>query len=532
MNKIKHAFLILTVGLFATTLGGCKSKKGKDPLVIPTVDVASLSITLPDRPTYNQGDIRVDGDYEVIDLYELSDFHGAVSYESHSSGTYIGLAKLASFFEQKRQENAGGTLILSSGDMFQGSADSNLTRGYMVNYAMQYMGFDAMTLGNHEFDWTDEWIKNNANLQYGTSKIPYLGANITKDGALPDFLKKSTVIERGAYRIGVIGVIGNELENTILKSCVAGYEFSKYQTIVEQEAASLKASGCNAVVLLAHEGGKEIETVSGVEAIFGGHAHKDYVGKVNTIPTVATLNYGQSVGHIELKFDKTTKEFVTASSGETIPMSSVASSLQENANVKNIMDQYAPEIDKIKNIKLGTADAELRYDKAVKNLCVKAMFDAAISSANQVPEIDSSKIVCAFHNVEGGIRSNIDAGDVTYGKVYKAFPFDNEVVLVKVTGQEILSKIVNLNQLGVYRIFDKRDYFNANEEYYFALTDFIALSDDYFGGKFKTLTDDDLIRTGKVVRDEVARHIYELDNLVNADLTANVKEYRAIPNTF
>ena len=221
--------------------------KGKT-LTIPTVDVTSLSITLPNKPTRNVGEIRSDDLYEYIDLYELSDFHGAVYEEKHSNGTYIGLPKLASYFDNKRSSNPGGTVILSTGDMFQGSADSNLTRGYMVNYCMQYIGFDAMALGNHEFDWTDEWIKKNAELQYNTTSVPYLGANILKNGEIPSFLHKSTIVERGEYKIGVIGTIGNNLEASVLKSAREGYEFVPYADIVNAEALRLKTEEhCNAV---------------------------------------------------------------------------------------------------------------------------------------------------------------------------------------------------------------------------------------------------------------------------------------------
>ena len=539
MKILKKSILFLTAGLLVGTLSGCFKKKEdsttKDPLVIPTVEVESLNVNLPERPVRNSGPIRSDESYEYIDLYELSDFHGAVEYEpSHESGTYIGLSKLASYFEQKRNDNKGGTLLLSSGDMFQGSADSNLTRGYLVNYCMQYMGFDAMALGNHEFDWTDTWIKKNAELQYNTSTIPYLGANITKNGQMPEFLKKSTVVSRGDYKIGVIGVIGNKLENTILKSCIKDYEFSTYKDIVDTEAARLRsAEHCDAVVLLAHEAADEIELVSGVDAIFGGHAHENKIATINaTIPSLATLNYGQSVAHIALKFNKNTKAFVDANDYEIVEMSSVGASLQDDSNVKNIMNQFAPSINQIKNLKLGTCDAKLAHNKALKNICTTTLFNDAVKAADQVDEIDSSKIVMSLHNVNGGIRDDIPAGDITYGNVYRSFPFDNEIILLKLSGSEVLGSIDIIKSLGLglYKTFENRSYFSSSEYYYFATTDFLALSEKYLG-KIKHFTDEDLIRTGYVVRDEVAKRIYELDNISNSEWAAEKSCY-TIPMTF
>lgn len=547
MKTISKFLALAFLGAIATT--GCsfqdlmfwkkrnnsEQEQQKEPLVIPTVDVNSLHINLPDLPTRNQGSPRSEDGHDYIDLYEISDFHGAVNYELHSDGDYIGLSKLASYFDNVRQNNEGGTLILSCGDMFQGSADSNLTRGYMVNYAMHYMGFDAMTVGNHEFDWGAEWLKKNAELSYNDYSIPYLGANITKSGEFPTYLNKSVIVTRGEYKIGVIGVIGSELENTILKSALADYSFSLYEDIVNAEALRLKSEeGCNAVALLAHEAADGIVPVANVDAVFGGHAHENCQNSVNGAPSLATANYGQSIAHMTLKFNSSTKEFEETINPEIIQTRSIGSGLSENSGIKSIMEQYAPAINEIKHIKLGTCDAELQYDKALKNICTKAMFDAAITSvkANSDSGIDPNKVVCAFHNVSGGIRDNIAKGDITYGDVYKAFPFDNEVILFETTGEEICSKLSNLSELGIYKIFEKRDYFTPSEKYYIVTTDFLALSSKYIGGKYRVLEDKDLIRTGRVVRDEVANSIYQLDTLENAKLAANEPCYRPVSITF
>ena len=546
MKKIRTITCLLTLGVASGALSGCKFldwfKKNKntekDPLVIPAVEVESLNINLPALPTRNTGAIRSDDDFEYIDMYELSDFHGAVNYEQRDKNDYIGLPRLASYLDGKRANNPGGTLVLSSGDMFQGSADSNLTRGYMVNYAMHYMGFDAMAIGNHEFDWNTDWLKKNAELKYNGHSIPFLGANIVKDGAIPSYLQKSTVITRGDYKIGVIGVIGSTLETSVLKTALDGCEFTRYDDILSSETARLRnEEHCQAVVLLAHESAEHIESTTGIDAIFGGHAHEDATHLYGSIPALATLNYGQSVAHMALKFNKSTKEFAGIETGYGIEvMENVAASLQENADIKNIMDQYAPEINKIKHIKLATADATLKLDGALKNICTSTMFEAAVASAKvNNPDINTDKIVAAFHNVNGGIRADIEKGDVTYGDVYKSFPFDNEVVLIKVTGSQCRANLKALKQLGCYRVFEKSDYFAAGDEYYIATTDYLAFSDSSGFSTLlgKTLDDSDLIRTGKVVRDEIANKVYQLDSLKNADLLYKGDyHYAAIPLTF
>lgn len=520
--------------IFVFAMSGC-SLFGKKTLDIPAVDVESVKVNLPERPTRNAGLIRTANGFDYIDMYELSDFHGAVHYEpDHSEDVYIGLSKMANYFDKKRTENPGGTLLLSTGDMFQGSADSNLTRGYMVNYCMQYMGFDAMAVGNHEFDWSDEWLKKNAELKYNTTSVPYLGANILKNGEIPDYLSKSTIVTRGDYKIGLIGVIGSDLENSILKTSIENYEFVPYASIVEEEAARLRREEkCNAVVLLAHEAADHIESLSigSIDAVFGGHAHANTESTVAGVPALATKNYGQSVAHISLKFNSSTKEIVSEGTEANIEkMIDVHKSLNDDANINNIINQYSGAIDKIKNIKLGKCTEELAHDKALKNICTKAMHETATKFAEGNSEIDGSNIIAAYHNINGGIRDDIAAGKITYGSVYKAFPFDNEVVLIKLTGKEYIRGCTSLNNLAIYKTFERKTDIKEDETYYIVSTDFLAFS-TFFSEIKKDeggLQDKHLIRTGKIVREEVAQKIYSIKKIKNSEWDTSDICYRVV----
>lgn len=523
LKKLIPLFLVLPV------LVSCGEKKvQKDPLVIPNVDVLNLKVTLPNLPTYNTGAMQSDADYDYIDLYEISDFHGAV----HTDGKKMGLARLATYLEGKRAENEGGTLVLSSGDMFQGSADSNLTRGYVVNYAMSYMGFDAMAVGNHEFDWTDEWLKNNAELKYNNYQIPYLGINIVdkRTNDIPSFLKKSTVVTRGEYKIGIIGTIANNAKASILASNVENYDFKMESSLVEAEAQRLRnEENCTAVVWLAHQGYDDLATVTGVDAIFGGHAHENVSGNIAGIPAAATTNYGQSVAHIELKINKSSKEVSLSGAAEVDEMTEAkVSALAENANIKEIINQYAPEINKIKNIKLGHTSNDLIKNAELKNICSKTMMEAAKEVAPSL-NIDPKDLIASYHNVNGGIREDIKAGDITYGSVYNPFPFDNEIVFVRAKGTLLKRTLPNFDSLAICKTVGSVNDIDADHYYYLVLTDFIALSANFFKSpKFlESLTEDKLIRTGKTVRDEVAKFIYELDEVKLSDFDLKKSEFKS-----
>lgn len=542
LKKLLPLLLVLPLVACGKKQGEEKAPKGD--LIIPDIDVASMQVNLPTKPTLNQGAIRSDETYDYIDLYEVSDFHGAVNFRESSEDAYLGLAKLSTYLTNQRTNNPGGTLILSSGDMFQGSAESNLTKGYMVNYAMQYMGFDAMAIGNHEFDWTDTWLRNNANLKYNTTSdpIPYLGANIYKKGTteLADFVKASTIVERNGYKIGVIGAMGDELEKSILASNVAAYDFVPYSKIVNDEAARLRSEEeCNAVVLLAHEGLDTIKGVSGVDVIFGGHAHENkQIVSEGAAPMLATTNYGRGIAHVSLKFDKTSKEcsYVSDSASIATFTNATASALADDIGIKAIMHEYEDAVNQIKNIKLGTTDVDLKYNEVLKNICTETVFESAKAALAETgnTEIEPNSIIAAFHNVNGGIRDDIKAGEITYGSVYSPFPFDNEVVLLKFKGQLLQRSLCNINNLGCYRTFQTRNDIDPNKYYYIATTDFVALStsDSGINGRLKTITEDELIHTGKIVRDEIAKKIYKLDK-VNSSAYSNTKDcFKAIPMNF
>ncbi len=520
---------IIPILVLVPLLASCGAK---DPLVIPTVDVDSITPVLPDKPTYNVGEMASDDTNNYLDIYELSDMHGAVTQGSSE----LGLAKLAGYLDVKRAENPGGTVVVSSGDMFQGSADSNLTRGYMVNYAMNYMGFDSMAIGNHEFDWTDTWLKKNANLAYKDNhKIPFISANIVdkSTNATPDFLSKSTIIQRGDYKIGIVGSIGETLKSSILESCVANYNFTKQVEAINSEAAKLKnVDKCDVVILTAHD---DIDNLNGkgiqnVDAIFGGHAHVVKKASIdNVIPAVQTENYGKSIAHIKLAINKETKAVSCSSFDyDENPLNLIG--LTENQNVKTIMESYASGINDIKGIKLGKTNDLLKKDGALKGICVEAMYQGALKGIKELGlDIKEEDIVATFHNVNGGIRSDIKAGDITYGDIYNPFPFDNEIVLYKVRGSKFISVRSKYASLAVRRTFEKTSELDPTKDYYIVITDFIALSNEYLGSSAAFgILEDELIRTGKVVRDEVANFIYSKNKIVGDDFLSSKAPYKTI----
>jgi len=516
MRKAKFLICLLSapllIGCGNSGSGGGGNSKGEIDFdhATPTIDVDSLTPPSLTKDALG-GDIKEEDGKLIFDFYEVSDFHGAVNYSVDDKT--IGLSKMADYFSKKRAENPGGTVVISSGDMFQGSAESNLTHGYVVNYAMNIMGFEAMTLGNHEFDWSVDWIRKNANLKIGDYSIPYLGANIfdKSTGKILDCLKPSTVITRGEYKIGVIGTMGDGSEKSIMPALIEGLEFKGEVAIVKEEAQRLRSEeNCDLVVWSSHRDIDElagtVNKTDGIDAIFGGHTHesKTKMTPDSLVPCLETKNYGKGIAHAQLALDPITKE-VTSVAASVDEKPYEYAGLVEHAEVKKIMDFYNTYIDPIKGEVIGQADGVLDVSSkfVLTDLCVDTM---AIAAQKWADANGGMKISSTYHNANGGIRADIAAGDIKFGDVYRSFPFDNELVVIKVKGSKLKEYLSKAKKYGFWRNLEVLPSISAvvdTEDYYFASTDFLVTSKNE---AFK-LEESDFIRTGYVIRDIVAARI-------------------------
>lgn len=336
-----------------------------------------------------------------------------------------GITRLGTYFAQQEAANPEGTVLVSAGDMWQGSADSNLTHGELVTESMNTMNFAAMEIGNHEFDWTDEYITANAEL----ANFPLLGANIIdkRTNQVADFADAYTMIERQGVRIGIIGVIGSSLESSILATAVANYDFISPSSVVPQAADQLRAAGADIVILLNHNGTIAETLLPYVDAVFCGHTHQQEVNYIDGVPLVQAGANGDAVSHVSLTYNKATDE-VTVNDYNYITASSAGMfSLPENTAVKAVYDRYLAITGPIKNQVVGSLSASMSKTQ-LTNMAIREMYAYGQAYGAQV----------SFHN-SGGVRSTLASGNVTYGNIYECFPFDNEIIVCTLTGSELKS---------------------------------------------------------------------------------------------
>lgn len=476
--------------------------------------------TLPTFKDKNSGAILEDEENVYFDFYEISDFHGATEYDKDDNK--LGIERMSTYFDNKRTANPGGTFLLSGGDMWQGTADSNITRGNLVTYVMDVMDFDAMTLGNHEFDWTEKWIKNNEE----KATFPFLCANLLdkRTNELADFVSPSTIVTRGDYKVGIIGTIGDNIKSAILASAVENFDFTNEIAAVKSESAKLKEAGCDLVVWSSHNDvtylKNEISSEDlGVNLIFGGHSHNTIVDEVNGIPMLESKNYGRSIPHVQLKLNKTTKA-VTPVEGYGCDTTPTATEYSADADVTGIYNQYKSlYIDPLKNIKIGHTSSDLSASEHLPNLAVKAMFE------NIKTDYSNYDIKAAFTNVNGGVRADVKAGDINYGDIYSAFPFDNELVILSTTGRKLQNYTGGngISNFAQYQVVGSYGALVSTEKYYFVSTDYLASNDSYFSSC------ELVAHTGIIIRDCVAEAIKALGNVdANAFKTSSDSHFQKI----
>ena len=305
-----------------------------------------------------------------------------------------------------------------------------------------------------------------------------------------------------------------------MKACLENYKFEAETAIVNAEAQRLREEGCDIVVWSSHNSVGNMPALTTVDAAFGGHEHVAKKETKGSVPYYATPEYGKAIAHVQLKIEKATSTVSYNEEASSIEYSATfGEALAEEEKVSSIRSQYAAATDEIKHIKIGSTDETLKLDNQLANLCVKAMYEEATEFAREA-ELEVN-LVAAFHNKAGGVRCDIAAGEINYGHVYSAFPFDNEIVIVEVTGQKAKNLFKDNKVLGlaIYHTYEGYAEFQNDQKYHYITTDYLATSSKVFN-----LKDTDFTRTGIFVRDVVAQKIKDLGNVKAKDFTKEAND--------
>ncbi len=358
---------------------------------------------------------------EVRILY-INDFHGfAQPYAPFGSKELLGgLPYLAAKANSLRKQKP--SLFLSAGDMIQGNNWANLVQGESVIEWMNEMRFDAMVLGNHEFDFGQEVLRK----RISESSFPVLGANVV---GLNHLIKPFVIEDLAGVKIGIIGVVAEETPTTTHPRNVAGLKFISPVETVRKYVGELKPQ-VDLVVLLSHIGypaDRDLaQRVKGIDVIVGGHSHTKIAKPVrlgNTL-IVQSWEHEKALGVLDL----------TLEDGKVIGYEGRLEEIKpekgkEDQATLAIVKKYQERVGSVLDERIGVAEVDLDGENVRKK--ETNLGDLVADIMRRVSRADVTLIN------GGGIRTSIRKGEVRVKDVYAALPFDSYIVSIRLTGRQV-----------------------------------------------------------------------------------------------
>ncbi|CAH1776835.1 unnamed protein product [Owenia fusiformis] len=350
-------------------------------------------------------------------------------------------------------------IFLDAGDQFQGTIWFSTFEGRATSRFMNEMRYDAMALGNHEFDNHLEGLIPFIN----NVTFPILAANIdaSDEPTFQGLVEKSTVLTVAGEKIGVVGYLTSEMP--ALSQRFGKLKFLDEVSTIQAEVDRLTAQGINKIIALGHSGyktDKEIaKQVTGVDLVIGGHTNNFLFngplltsgpevieGPYPTVVTQASGNqvvvvqdyfYGKYLGYLNLEFND--EGIVTSYSGNPILLNG---SIARDPTIQGEMVEYLRVLDDIKTNKLAYSNVFLNGERPLcgkrecnlGNLIADSLMDYFIADRKESDlNWNGNNVSLALHNT-GGMRASIDAGDVTMENVLALMPFGNLIDMVALKG--------------------------------------------------------------------------------------------------
>jgi 5'-nucleotidase/UDP-sugar diphosphatase len=389
-------------------------------------------------------------------ILHTNDVHGRAVADP--AGKVLGYAAIAQY--KKDLEAAGDSvLLLDAGDACQGTPLVNLLMGIPAIEFMNAAGYDAMTLGNHEFDWG----LDNAKQLAGLAIFPMLSANIINhlEGNLTFVANKIFDMPNG-MKVGVFGLTTPETMTKAHPDKVRGIDFLQGDALYEaaqKQVEELKAAGADIVVLLSHLGMDEesapnrsldvLEKVAGIDLLIDGHSHTllEKGKMVGGTLIVSTGSYGQNLGVVVYDGEKfKASQFSGLNKSTVIELEGVPYSALLNAKldaeVAELVNSTNQAVQEVLSKAFAKTEVFLNGERDPGNRTEETNLgdfaaDAILWAAQQAL---GDQVVAAITN-GGGIRASIQVGDITMNDMKTVFPFGNEVSVLEVKGSELLEAL-------------------------------------------------------------------------------------------
>jgi 5'-nucleotidase len=423
-------------------------------------------------------------DSVTVSIVATTDLHGHIEALPWLSG-YVAIVRKA------RAQDGGAMLLVDSGDMFQGTLESNLSEGAAVVRAYNTLGYTAAAVGNHEFDYGPEGPsavpqspgddpRGALKARAREARFPLLAANLTS--AEPQWLgpnaRPSMVVEVAGVKVGLIGVTSaRSLEATHARN-VVGVSVTPLASTIGEEARRLRAAGAHVVVALAHAGGlcksfaapddltacdetREIFAVARqipaglVDVIAAGHTHQAVAHRVNGIAIVQGFSEGRAFARVDLVVDAKTRTVRTSRIHP--PLAICSGQVVNEGPTPGGRPPMVPGFGATACTPAPYEGEPVTFDAALAGglrddvaraqalrdqplgITLATAFAPGIRSesaaGNLVADLMKAsrpQVQAAIYN-SGGLRATLPAGPLTYGHLYALLPFDNVLATTDTT---------------------------------------------------------------------------------------------------
>ncbi|MBP1875077.1 5'-nucleotidase [Ensifer adhaerens] len=401
-------------------------------------------------------------DYE-LNILHINDLHSRIesinkfdstcsAEEEGKNECFGGVARLKSLIDQKRQDLSGkNVLLLNAGDNFQGSLFFTTYKGLAEAEFLNLMKFDAMTVGNHEFDESEDGLVGFLE----KVEFPVVTANVLPSykSKIGDRIKPSIVLEVGGQKVGIVGAVANDTPELSSPGpdILIGDDVATTTAAVEE----LKKQGVDKIIALTHVGYPRdlaaIAKIPDVDVVVGGHSHSllsntdekaegPYPTMVDNpggykVPVVQAASYSKYLGDLVVTFDD--KGVVKAAKGDPIL---VDSSIKPDQSVLTRVAELAKPIEELRSKIIGKTEAPI--DGSRDNCRAKECEMGSLVADAMLDRVKGQGVTIAITN-GGGLRASIDAGDVSMGEAITVLPFQNTVATFQLKGADIQTALEN-----------------------------------------------------------------------------------------
>ncbi|MGE0816125.1 MAG: bifunctional UDP-sugar hydrolase/5'-nucleotidase [Vicinamibacterales bacterium] len=391
-----------------------------------------------------------------------------------------------------RAADGGAVLLVDSGDTFQGGTESNLSEGAVVVDAYNALGYTAAAIGNHDFEFgavdTADALdtprgdpRGALKARAAQARYPLLAANLLEDGAPAAWpnVTPSAMVEAAGVRVGLVGVMTYEALSMTLAANVGGLQTTPLVAAVQREAEALRARGAQVVVVVSHAGGEctafaapadltscdewsEIFDVARrlprglVDVVMAGHTHGAVAHEVNGIAIAQAYSVGRAFARVDLTVNRAAGTVTAARihppqdicgrvdaqgrcAADGTPARYEERPVEADANVARAMAPALARVAALRATSFGPVfDGPIERGAPEAESALGNLFADAMRRA-----ITGADAAITYGTGPGGLRLGLPAGPATLGGLYDAFPFDNRVVLRRLSGLDLQKVLAN-----------------------------------------------------------------------------------------